>query len=138
MYILSIEMDRVKNATSLSLLLASYYFAFGSFSESDIQNNVFFYRVIQSSIVLNLLSLANIMRTNSNDVLTYFTCITSSTAFFTFVTYAAHGDVNIASDPLFQQIYNFYSGSINAGIHLYILNELRENATVLWNGQGSR
>lgn len=117
-----------KNVTSLSLLLASYYFAFGTFDEIDIKENLLFYRVVQSSIVLNLLSLANIVRTGNDFIFSNMIWMISSTVFFSFVTAGAYSDrFNVKNDKIFQDILKFYNGSIHTGLHVYIVNEARKN-----------
>lgn len=130
-------MDILKNTTSLSLLLASYYFAFLTFDEIDIKDNVFFYRVIQSSVVLNLLSLASIIRTyrsQNRNIVSSITWITSTTFFFSFVTAGAYGPhFNVNDDQIFKGILEFYNAAINIGLHLYLGHETRKNVMSMYD-----
>lgn len=128
-------MDFAKKTAALGFLATGYYYAFTRFENENLDSFPFFYRVLQTSIVMNLLSLGNLARNPT--VTGSVGWFLSMFLFYGTMTYGTFTDnpafESIRNEPIYQEMDKFYRGTIVTSLHFYFANEMKEYVGAIYS-----
>lgn len=116
-------------ACSTCLLAGVYYSSFSLYDESISDSNwVFWYRLIQASIVIHLMTLSALVK-NVTNTLVIVSYIGSALAFYGTTTLVVYNSyfAEMTNEPHFEIIKDIYYNSISTLITYYVLYDMKSN-----------